>query len=483
MGINLQNQIIKTQDEDFEKFQRWFVADFMGRNGGFCPTDLLRWHTKVSKAHASLRHKMKCVKAQALIKLTSGQKIPSEQVIKPIADKIQKLIPEYLTHYSFEPNIFQNPLIPSINHGTHKTVKLTKHIANFTLENFGANKTREVDKHLSELGNIWSKYKTSDTELEITFSTTAKGFSLLGHYGPDKDSCFRQQSDKTTDKFTLGQTKDTFIITIAKFDKDKNKYKNVARCFGFANNNFQAFNLCNYYFKNTFREGDALESIKFFLEQLFDIKLTLHSKLIKITDGVYHNPYGNWSFLTENYAGGSQVLRPDQFGITLFKCERCRTVSSNYIHWCNIDDLLVCQDCIGKASVCGLTAKRTFKNLVKVTIKNGLEINIHPDYVDSNFDKCKDCKEYHEVLFSHQGVQNICQDCLDSLYVECDSCRKIFNEDCINEVFGVEICDDCWYNGNFDFTEEEENLLESKYEEYEITSEKMADDESVTSGS
>jgi hypothetical protein len=317
---------------------------------------------------------------------------------------------------------------------------------------------KRLDKALSGLGAVWARSKTSDSELDVTLSTSPRGFALLGHYGPDQDSCFRQGSDKTQHKYILGQSKNTFIITISKFNPKKNKFTNVARCMGFANNSFNTFNLANYYFSHGFSEGDGLEAIRLFFEDIWKKESTLIEGKVHI-ETIFHNKYGNWTFVKgkESTEIGRQVLNTDIMNILLFNCPKCGYESGSGNNWNEVDDILVCHRCCSKANKCDISGELTFSTLVPLVDKSGGMKFISPKVADKYL-KCDGCKMHAEELDDVGNNNKLCSDCLENGYTQCDECETLVPDTQIIEFDDSDICLFCVRKGNIPLVEWSEVL-------------------------
>jgi hypothetical protein len=458
--------------DSFEKFSPWFDK-FLKRNGGWSPHNIKRWFDAVDKQHEGLRRLIGGVRKEGVLNLKSQQTPLNMRDAEPVINRILQILPDYLASYSFTKEAF---LYPTIQQGTHSGFRLTKHVktyADMQAKNGVINKAtiKDLEGLLSSLGALWNKARTSDIELESTFSTSAKGFALLGHYGPDQDSCFRNGSDKTADKFVLGQSKDTFVISISKFNTEKDKWTNVARCFGFTSPDYRVFNICNPYMTPGFMEGDAIEAFRQTIQNIVGEECELHDDQIIIYDRVvYHNPYGRWSFtkgkgsrLTE-----PQVLSADINLIKAFSCPHCLGNARSDVGWEEIDNVYVCPSCVRRAQVCGLSGRKTFSELVEALDKNNRLVYVHHE-VALEMIRCDGCRIPH-LQTTTLNSTNLCSECVDATCSVCDGCDKLINDSDISDFGTRDYCNTCLEAGLLPFEEEEIDFIIDQTEHFNIRS-------------
>lgn len=426
----------------FAEFNEWIENDFHKRNGGFLPKKLDKWYNEVDKSHAGLRKFLGDHLIQRKYYLKSQQKSISIESAKDIIDTILNLLPDYLTTYNFDRTVFELPVIPQ---GNHSAIRLGKHLTNYAANYYSRTspQARDIDKALSTLGDLWAKNRTSEGELEVSISTTHKGFILLGHYGPDPDSCWRQGSDKTKDKYCLAQTLNTFVITIGKLNTKKNKYKNVARCIGFTNNNFTAFNLANYYFAPGFAEGDGLDVIKNLIEDLVKKPVEFIEGKTSIV-GAFHNPYGNWTFTTDKNIP-VQSLVANLHMISRFNCPKCNVDFKSEDSWMDVDDEYVCYRCLDGANRCEVSDELTFKRLVSAIDDSGFEIMIHPKLLEK-YHTCDKCSRPHISSYQVEDEKIICNSCFETYYSQCEGCDKLTLDEDLSFYIEKDLCPECINN-------------------------------------
>lgn len=422
--------------DNFEDFKTWH-ADFLDRHSGYSPKNINVWWHRVESSHKKLRDFIGGIRVIKEYTLKAHQNPASPEDVYPIVDEILKLVPNYLADYGYSKDVF---LRPTIEQGSHNVIKVAKHVRIYC-DSFHRNNINrhlvlaELDKKLSILGEVWAKCRTSDSKLEITLSTSPRSFALLGHYGPDADSCFRQGSDKTQHKWVVGQTADTFVVTIGQWNDKKNKYTNVARCFGYTNKDYSVFNFANYYYSPGFNEGDAVGIIRQLLTDLWGSDPVFYEEKSVIYD-IFHNPYGRWTFSQYKNPIPTQELHPLLSNILRFTCPNCGYEDKSDKYWGEVDDDIVCQECTSHAFVCEVTNVLTFKPLIDYVQPDGDSLMVHPNVV-KNVKVCNSCNR------PFKGDGDICSQCTEIEYSECDICGALVKDDEIIDLGEFAICHKC----------------------------------------
>jgi hypothetical protein len=445
--------ILESHPDDWTTFKEWLEQDFLKRHGGYNIRHQEYWWKQVEKRHKDIRELIGGIRIEKEIQLKTQQNLVREEDAKPFVDEILSILPDYLIGYNFTKDVF---LKPQIVEGTHKATKTAKHVRAYADQALRYTEQSSVvlkrlDKALSQLGELWAKARTSDTKLHITLSTSPRAFVLLGHYGPDSDSCFRNGSDKDFHKWMLGQTDNSFVVTIAAFDQEKQKSKNVARCFGFLK--ADAVHIFNHYFSPSFLEGDAIESLKLFFSQLWKTEVSFFENISKLL-GIYQNPYGRWSF----FKGKKDTVQPDVIvgetqNISKFECPICAYAHPHDLAWREIDDNLVCHNCVKKAHTCEISHCLTFKELSSVITADGITKFVHPD-VAAIYTQCSNCTNRAENLVSVND-ELICKECVECCCSFCDHCNQYVSDDEMNDIGTRDICQTCMSRGISPFDEDE----------------------------
>lgn len=428
------------------EFFDWLNKSFLTRHGGFFPKFQDRWYNNVEDTHKDLRELIGGVRLNKQITINSKQNPAPINQYGDLADGICKVLPEYLDFYGFDKSIFA---LPSIPQGNHNVIKLSKHIfnhANVRYHNglLQSDDLRKIDKLISELGTVWSKNKCNSMTVDVSLSTSHKAFALLGHLGPDNNSCFNQQSDKPQHKYTLGQSKDTFVITVSQYNKEKGKDKNLARCIGFLSYNKKVFHTSNFYFAEGFCEGDFLEILKEFFKSFWQDEVTVAENVNSITNKFYQNEYGIWSFGKGSIRIEPEELRCNAHLISTFVCPHCLRGYKDPSEWYELDNELYCFKCIALANICEITKRKTLLELEPVLNTDNKMVLAHPD-VARAMQKCVNC-DMPSMRLINVGGEQICNDCIESNYSECDFCGELVNDENLEELENLDICPKCLGN-------------------------------------
>jgi hypothetical protein len=442
--------------DSFETFKTW-SEKFKQRNGGYFPPHLKGWYDAVEKNHEFIRKYIGGIRKEFHFNLKSQQNAVSTQDAAPFIDALLALVPTYLEAHVYTKDVFLKPTIPS---GTHNVIKISKHFRSYAeallrYDNDKVIKLKEIDKNLAKLGEVWAKSRTSNVDLEATISTSPRSFMLLGHYGPDQDSCFRQGSDKTRDKFVLAQSPNTFTISIAKKQDGKDKYNNVARCFGWTDLYFKTAHTANYYLTTGFPEGDGIEVLKRIFSSLWNDECEIHdvAQAQYIPENtVFHNPYGRWTFTKGKDSPVKSVdFRANLAFIKSFVCPRCReNLGGEGRNWAVVDDLFLCPHCTEGANICELTQELTFKDLVDFIDEAGNLLQVNPNAVVDR-QSCDECGRKHSLTMHGANDAKLCNDCYDANFTECESCHAVVRDDELSDIGDIEICSMCLENGVIPF--------------------------------
>jgi hypothetical protein len=450
--------------DKLEDFLKW-VETFKKKYGGWYPHDIKGWYNRVEKSHASIRNTLlgDKVRKEFIFDLKSQQNPISAEDAEPHINEILKIVPDYLIDYKFQKDAFLKPIVQD---GTHNAYKVSKHVRTYAEKVYHHSPEKNavlkpLDKALAQLGELWKKARSSDTQLEATISTSPRAFLLLGHYRPDVDSCFRQGSDKTKDKYALGQTPNTFVVSIASKHPTQDRLQNVARCYGWTNDN-TVFNTANYYFVKGFQEGDGIEVLKRIFQSLTGNPMDMYEerqymyddKLYDPARHVFHNTYARWTFVKQG-AGvpGIQLFSPVLDLVKKFKCPNCgRDSGGDDRNWHEVDDMYLCSRCIEGAFRCELTDTLTFRPPVPLLNEEGFEIKVHPK-VASEYARCQACSRHHIVSIKTPDDRTLCSECFEVEFTECEACHTPTKEDCLLNIGDRELCIECFEKGELPFEE------------------------------
>lgn len=432
-------------NKKFADFTQWFSdgeKSFIGRHGRFVPSNPLYWLNRVEEKHSRLRTILGAEKVSQTINLEKEQEILNIKDIKAQIDGILHIIPNYLSDNNFDINVFASPYIQL---GTHNAIKLSKHVityaSNFLRRIHGTEecvqRIKNIERLLSEIGKELSKKQVTAQQLEVTLSTTHKAFALLGHYGPDEDSCFNQSSDKPSHKYILAQSENTFVITIAGENK-KGKIKNLARAFGWFDNSFNVANVSNYYARSEISEGNAIKCLKIFFSTLLQKEVNFIPDVARIRGNnraIFHNPYGRWTFIAKNYKSQSDqdyTLTPFENCINKYLCDICGMEKDHLI---DIDGKVACTSCIAKMDVCQITGKKHIASKIKEFELNSQNIKVYDELI-KDFKQCKCCQEVYTN-------EELCSFCQIATMSECDFCHESKIDEEIIDIGDLCVCHSC----------------------------------------
>lgn len=461
MDNNILNDI-----SSYEEFEKWYLNTFIKRNGGFTPSDLKEWYSKVESRHNKIRVLIGGRKIQKFYDIEACDYSSENKQIDSIGDQICEILPAFLIDNAFDKNIFYKQTIQDSSHSSRKLSKIIAQYShsylrnNFSSERSVIDKQKKVESLVSQLGKIWQKSRTSNIKLEITLSTTATGFILLGHCGADRDSCFRQSSTKEKHKYCIAQSNETFVITVGK-PLENGKIKNVARYIGFLSNNERYFNLLNLYFDKSVEESDVVQAIKILYKEVFKLDKDKSVNIIENRNmwkqpDIHKNPYGNISLVPQEELNiPEQICDVDQTDIMLFLCPRCRERFKANVDFSEIDNLKVCRYCTDDAKTCNISLKKTFKEMkpfINMTnIIDGSEFDSKGGEtlaLEEEIKKhCKECEECQTPFLSQDKQICICNSCQDTEYTECDNCTIPTKDNELIELLGRNICKECFEIG------------------------------------
>jgi len=265
--------------EDYDAFQQW-MTEFVHKNGGIVPTR--QWFDEVQDHHQRLRQFLGGVRKDIQVDAEYCATTVTASVEKRGLEILLKLAetgsPNYgnlkqfgvLSRariyrnddgYGFDfavldkniqhgvrpsqelvTSIMKQFLQPTIQLAPHRFISTTKFLSQAAVE-----RTKEQLSLISELGKLHGEVKKKGDRLTARVSTSAKAFMLLGHCGPDKNSCFGQSGGRQLDKLALGMSNETFVIVLYKEDKP------VARAWGQVQHDGKetmVVHVCNVYSKN-----------------------------------------------------------------------------------------------------------------------------------------------------------------------------------------------------------------------------------------
>ncbi len=364
------------------------------------------WFDLVQDQHQAIRKELGEIDRTRFVNVTAFTGSIDKKVVDPLISELRKLIPDLA--YNCEVRKFNTAQLayPTVPIGSHKVIKTSKFIINTAREK-GAN-LAEVNKIIAELGQCWSRAKSEDGELKVSLLTNAMSFLRLGHYEVDKDSCFKNTSENADHKKNLAVGPNTFVILLEEDDKI------VGRFWGFVDEKFKIWNVCNFYFDKKVHEGNILVALKHFFAELMDVeaeKLEIHEDKVAVDEGIYHNPYGSFSFTTQKRLAKSRLVWDIEKDENT--CPTCLAIRPNRNKWGMIDGEECCDYCFATSRKCDISDEKTFEDLFPVIDKNGKKCNCKRSLLHE-FVVCNKCGlRCHEELISlNQRGQVRCVNCI-----------------------------------------------------------------------
>jgi hypothetical protein len=281
--------------EDFNDFTKWYKA-LVAVYGGYEPKNQEVWFDLVQDSHVELRRKIDGV--QSIIKhdIKEFQKPLSPQVYGRFTTALDKILPGFFG-YPGE-NARSDFATPYNFKGIKHSKIVTRYIELYC--QFNNTIKKDVDKILEQLGQKWANGKTQSMTLYSRLDTTARGFAQIGHYGVDRDSCFKQNGCHNHDKYNLGGLDNTFVLLLSECGNFDNIDNICGRMWGFYKPRNKTVNFCNLYVDKGFSRGNAVEVCRQHSARILGVEeneLTMVEDLIEIKSPVYHNTNSqNWTF-------------------------------------------------------------------------------------------------------------------------------------------------------------------------------------------
>lgn len=300
--------------DSYSEFDEWY-NDFYALKRGFIPNDLRAWFERVEDTHRTLREIIGGIRVCSEYMLEAYQSVPPQEIMDEIIRSLRIYLPDYFADERVSVADLSSPNLPS-------GMKTSKHIMQYATDFWGKTHVYlpEVNKIVSKLGEAWAKAKTTEATIYTVLSTAAKAFCLLGHYGPDNNSCFRQGTGNSVSKYNLGERNNSFVFLIRsspiRVFEPENSDTILARMWGFVNTKDNVVNFCNYYPKAGFVEGNAFEACRRQAAQILGLgldEITCTKNIIRIGEqyNIYHNQRNhqpNWSFHSNLLPIGTQEI-------------------------------------------------------------------------------------------------------------------------------------------------------------------------------
>lgn len=453
----------ETTPQELDEFKRWaFEEDssFFIKHRSKPPFNKINpWIRRVDMAHEDVRQLLQGKKVDIEVETDKAQRPANLEENKVLIDKIMKECSDFFKVKGYNKDILQ---YPNIQVGDHKSTKISKAISKFYQSDaYSFDKRDIVQRLISLLGDMWNKYKTQKRKGIVTISTNPKGFILIGHYGPDKESCFREGSTSPNDKWVFSQTPNTVVLTYAEQNED-GKWKNISRSMGVVNPDNKSLHLSNCYFAKGVREGDLIDVYRVAWEKVTGSKsyyVEGRLKFCRDRDKIYANEFGRWSFVQNpDSAKCLKVNKPQAnlYGLYTHSCAKTGRTFKDDRHFSFIDSMYCSADANDLAVECVVTGKRTFHtiNMRQVLGPDGEMVYVHKDH----YNDLPVCEETHQtcssVCVTPEG-KKISEFLFNERYEQCDSTDEFFLKDEMVDLLGYSVSQYSIDQSIFPFDEEE----------------------------
>lgn len=200
-----------------EKFLQSY-REFLKRiPASFEPKNIDKWYDDVLSSKQAIRQYIPNASISLEVELSPEETNLSTSHIDPYIDPILKIIPTYLSTYALTKQHLTKSSL-----STHKGISTAKHILTFVKkQKIETEKIRIIEKHLSELGQVYAKGKFSHPVKRITLTYDPLAFIMLGNFSFDSGSCFGQGNRINTEKrFAFGVHPMFFLALSHKDNKD-----------------------------------------------------------------------------------------------------------------------------------------------------------------------------------------------------------------------------------------------------------------------
>ncbi len=309
--------------ENFKQFTEWYES-FCKKHGSRPEYIGKDFFDDIQNNHAEIRKVLGGIRTNTNFELKEVYSKGDEDVIFNLTNDIYSIFPNYFYESEIDDVDFLVPKLPC-------GMKCSKHVLQYardkkvlhSYDNYRYDSrqsaTKALEKVVEKLGQEWSKCKVRNQKLTSTITTAAKAFILLGHYGPDSDSCFYEHGSNRACKLLLASCKNSFVFLARDGDSKANEPEDskstLARMWGWFNPKDRVVNFCNLYADShdlptgNIRELCKLQSAKILGVNPKDVKLAQEN--ITINADVYHNECENdWSFYTGDKCSPQVLLEP-----------------------------------------------------------------------------------------------------------------------------------------------------------------------------
>jgi hypothetical protein len=313
MGILLDKKIAKAKKidvgniEDFAAFDKWWKKY---QQSPLCDADYIpeggveSWFSEVQSSHKAIRELIGGIYYDENIQCETYQKSATTKRAQSLIKQICGLVNidnggDYEIYDNVTDDYIQSDdlLFPSMPNGMRTGKWLAAKAKALKLD---AYRIETLNDLTGKLGQEWALSKTKKQEVNCRLTTAASAFLKLGDYGPDRDSCYAGCQSYC---WTLAMADNSFVLLLrdkSLEDKEENEHqKNLARMWGFYNEDDETLNLCNYYNGDDVNRGNTFDICKTLAENILGCKVECHENQIHIAASIaYHNIHGtvNWTF-------------------------------------------------------------------------------------------------------------------------------------------------------------------------------------------
>ncbi len=204
-----------------EDFKKWLVdfsqevakiyqprlIDGYGVRHDYIPQDVDDWINRIDISHGKIREILGGKSKTLSIETDSSTKGLDINVVRPIMSKIVNVMPDYYVQYKFSDQDFCHEKLTKF-----KNMYATTHIMGYVKrKKISPELAKIVNDQVAILGEYHKKNKSEPNLCYITISTDPKAFALVGYYGCDSGSCFRQGDFNSDKKYAFATCPNSFV--------------------------------------------------------------------------------------------------------------------------------------------------------------------------------------------------------------------------------------------------------------------------------
>ncbi len=371
---------------DKSEFQKWY-DNFYSINKGLRIYD--SWFNQVEENHHDLRKFLGGINVSRKVEIDRDDDSIEYRYIKDLVENLIFAIPEYFYENPINPTAFRSPMTMI---GSRKMRWTT--VISFWIDKkikLGASLDKKaVDKILSKMGEVWAANRLKKEEIYVNIGTAAEDFVLIGHYGPDNKSCFKQGGQHQIDKYILGAAPNTFVLLLS-HEPTRSIGKIEGRLWGIANPSLNVFNVCNSYLNENINEGTAQKAVDAFFNGLLGSDIICNEGHFGINP-VYLNNKG----INRTYRKPIKADEHQSYSINILPpmsdVKVCRACSIGELGFkvYTLEGSNFCDRCYNNLPLCQWSNERVLEGrLIRAFNREGQEISISlAFYHDGTFKRC-----------------------------------------------------------------------------------------------